>query len=348
MKKLIVVFLITLFCLNVQAQKAKKYAVESGYLKIEMTGDTKGTKEIWWDDYGTKTCELEKSTTTTSVLGFSSTEKKHMLTIIVKDQYWVVNYIKNSGTKGKIPYYNDAQDMSKDMTKQQKEKLAESLLNNMGDKKEGTENIKGYKCDIFSIMGVKSWVYKGIILKIDGSVLGVESKEMFTEFKPNSSVSASKFKAPTNFTYKNLSEKMGNYSAAMEKNEEEENDDDTPKVPVNYSYDKFKKVINGFSHKSYVCMGTNSMDGLYAATFLKGMNSLMIVAESRKNTEKSEHDSYEQFNHNGHKCYYGKIEDEDGTAIVIEYSKYDMYVVVAAMPNMNKKELLKIVDKLNF
>ncbi len=345
MKRLINLLVIVLICVNGQAQEAKKYAVKSGYLKLELSGSTTGTKELWWDDYGNNTCELEKSTTTTKMFGIKDVTKKHMLTILVKDRYWVVDYIENTGTKGTVPFYQEGKDMVEGMSEQEQKDFADEFLAQLGGEKQGTEKINGYTCDVFKVMGAKTWIYKGIALKSQAKVLGIKNNEMFTVFKPNTSVPSSKFKAPGNFNYQDLNAAQQDYFGGLGDYEEE---DDDEMAPVNYPFEKFQKVIDGFSYSDYNCRGTNSRGGIHAATFTKGMNSIMIMAESRKNTEKGEMDTYEQFNHNGHRCYYGEIEDEDGSAIVVDYPSYDMHVIIAALPEMTKQQLLQITNKLKF
>ncbi len=345
-KGLIGIFIICL-TLSGYAQEAKKYAIKSGYLKLQLTGNTVGTKEIWWDDYGQKSAEHEKSTTTTKMFGMKSTEEKDMLTILVKDKYWVVDYTDNSGSTGTIPFYQDAQDFANGMTEQEQEEFSNEVLTQLGGQKVGTEVLNGYKCEVFTLMGSKSWAHKGLILKSEAKILGIANNEMFTEFKPNASVPSSKFTAPSGYDYEDLTAASQNYWSAMGDYEDEDDYEDVT-VPVKYPYEKFKNVIAGFSYPGYSCRGTNSMDGIHASTFLKGFNSLMIVAESRQNAEEGEHDGFVAFSHNGHKCYYGEVEDEDGTALIVEYANYDMYVVIGAIPDLSKEELLKISDKLKF
>lgn len=203
-----VILFVLSFNVILQAQKSHKYAIESGYIKLELTGDTKGTKEIWWDDYGRKTCEFEKSTTTTKMFGISNTQKKDMLTILIKDQYWTVDYLTKEATKGKVPFYSDAQEMTENMTDKEKEEFAEQILKQFGGEKQAKETLKGYECDVISVMGAKTWIYKGVGLKMEAKVLGITSNAMFKEFKPDANVPSSKFEAPKDYKYTDLTAKM--------------------------------------------------------------------------------------------------------------------------------------------
>ena len=335
----------------IYSQKAKRYALKSGYVKLELTGSTVGTKELWWDDFGEKTCEIEKSVTTTKLFGMKTTEEKHAKTIVVKDNYWTVNYIENTGCKGTVPGYNIGQEMSESMTEEEREAFANGVLESMGGQKLGSESLNGYSCDVFTIMGCKSWLYKGVAIKSEVKVMGIVNNEMFTDLKPGISVPASTFTAPTDVNYQDLSAAQNNFFAQMGNMpamEDMDDDDDDLQIPVEYPFDKFKSVVNGFSYGGYKSRGVNSVFGVHASTLTKGFSSLTIVAESRKNAEEGEYSGMEKFTHNGHNCYYGEMEEEEGTALIIDYPAYDMYIIIAALPTMDKSTLVSISDKLQF
>lgn len=335
------------------AQQAKKYAVKSGYLKLELSGSTVGTREIWWDNYGLKTSEREKSTTTTKMLGIKSVEEKDKLHIIVNDQFWTVDYIQNTGMKGIVPIMSDLIDNQNNMTEKEQEEYANQLLEEMGGKRLGTETLGGYICDVVSLMGMKVWVYKGIGLKTEGKIMRIETKEMFSDFKPGISVPPSKFSPPDNVNYQDLREKQraSGFGSFMDALDDMDDMDEEETVPVKYPFAKFKKVMEGFTYEDMSNRGINSVDGIHAATFTKGyVNSLLIVATSRKNSDNEVDDDFEKFTHNKHICYYGEIDDEDtqGTTLIVEYPLYDMYIVITAMPQMDKSTMLNISDKLKF
>lgn len=354
MKNLIIVAF-AIFCLNIQAQEAKTYAIKSGYIKYQLGGNTEGTRELWWDDYGQKTCETEKSTTTTKIFGIKNTDEKHSTTVIVKDKFWVADYVDNRGSNGTVPMYQEGQEYVGNMTETEQQEFADEVLAGMGGEKLGTESLNGYKCDIIKLMGFKSWVYKGLVMKTEGKLLGIVTNEMFVDFKPNSTISSSKFNPPSGVNFENLAEQAGAQGfqgalgalGGMDAFEDEDDDEEWETVPVEYSFEKFKRVVNDFSYGGYKCMRTNSLDGIHAATLMKGVNMVMVIAQSEENGDPRESSDFETFKHNGHNCFYGKMDEEDGAALLVEYPKYDMHIVIAG-PNRTKEELLAIEDKLQF
>lgn len=202
-KTFLTLCLVIAFAVNLQAQQAKRYAIKSGYLKLELNGSSKGTREIWWNNYGANTRELEKSTTIVKILGMKSTEETHQLTITSGNKFWKVDYVENSGITGSIPG-NSGKEITDAMTEKEKEQFVKQFHTDMGGKITGSETLKSYPCDIMEVMGTQSWCYKGIVLKTQGKVMGIEINEMFSEFTPGTSVPDSRFAPPSDVEYRKI------------------------------------------------------------------------------------------------------------------------------------------------
>lgn len=351
---LIVVFAI--LCFTSQAQEVKTYALKSGYVKYQLSGSTVGTRELWWDDYGQKTCELEKSTTTTKMFGIKSVDENHSATVILKDKFWVADYIDNKGSNGTVPFYEEGQEYFGSMTEKEKEEFADELLSNMGGEQLGTESLNGYKCDVIKIMGFKSWIYKGIVLKTVGKLLKIETNEMFVEFKPNTKVSSSKFNPPSGVRYENLAGQAGaqGFMGALGalgdfEDMEDEDEEDYDIAPVDYSFEKFAKIVKSCEIEGYRCASVNTIDGSHAAIFMKGLNTIVVSASSDENMERDdEFDSFQSFRNNGHMCHYGVMKEDNVGVLLVEYPSDDMFVSIMSMPQKSKEELLEIEDKMQF
>lgn len=354
MKKLLIIAL-TIIGLNIHAQEVKTYAVKSGYIKYELGGSTTGTRELWWDDYGGKTCETVESTTTTKIFGIKNTDEIHSTTVIVKDKFWVADYIDDNGSNGTVPFYKEGQEYFGEMSEKEQQEFADDLIASMGGEKLGTESVKGYKCDVIKLLGFKSWIYNGIALKTEGKLMGIETKEIIVEFKPKTRVSSSKFNPPSGVSYENLAEQagaegfMGALSALGDFEDMEEEEDDYDITPVDYSFEKFSKIVKGCEIEGYRCVRVHSVDGSHAAIFMKGLNTIAVMAQSDENMEQDdEFDAYQSFRQNGHTCHYGVMEEDNGSALVVEYSSDDMIVSFMAIPQKSKAEMLKIEDKMQF
>ncbi len=365
MKKTVLFLFLFSITIATNAQKNNhRYAVKSGYVKYELTGNTTGTKELWWDSYGDKTCTLIKSTTVTKIFGIKSEEKEHKLEILNKDVMYVIDYIDKKNTKMHVPY-DKGKAISENMTEAEQKKLSEDILNGFGGERLGEEKVLNYSCEKFSILGSELWIYKGITLKRESSILGIENNEIATVVKPDMNVSDSKFTPPNDIEFENLGgvQDIDPFTAMAEQMKEENNynteegyyeeDDDSKKLePTKYPYDIFQKKINAFSYKGYNKFMLNSLDGIHTGMFMKGFNnSIVIVATSLDNNDRQDAmQNIETFTHNGKKCYYGTEEDEDAesSVLIIEIPEYDSYIMIAISQKTSKTEMLKIADELDF
>lgn len=182
-------------------QKIERYAVKSGHIKYDISGNTKGTREIWWDNYGDLSRTEVNTVTTTRFLGTTSESKTHTLNIMKGDRFWSVNYLNNTAQKGTSSLYDETVEISESMTEAEAEKLGEDVLSSLGGERLGTESFLGKNCEVISVLGIKSWIYKGVLLKSEGNLLGFKTNEVAVKFDENASISASKFIAPTDVTY---------------------------------------------------------------------------------------------------------------------------------------------------
>ncbi len=352
MKKIILLSVAVVLTMSLYAQqKGYRFAIKSGYVKYKLTGNTTGTKELWWDDYGAKTYELEQSKSETKIFGMKKTDEKHTLNIQNKKDAWSVDYKENKGVHSHIPY-----DMSKavvgDMTEAEQKKMADDILDGLGGRKLGTEKVLGYTCEGVTLLGTKVWVYKGVTLKSNASMLGIKHNEIAVEFKPNISVATSKFQPPKNINFEEYSVEQGegNFMNAFAEEEEVEEQEEQL-IPTKYPYDKFAKKVNAFQYNGYGKFMVTQAKGVHTAMFMKGMqNMIMIAASSKQNSKASEMPKGGWFSHRGKKYVYHEdmAEGEKVSLLIQDIATYDTYIIITCKPVKNKVELLKIADKLNF
>jgi hypothetical protein len=178
-----------------------RYIVKSGYIEYELTGSTKGTKKIWWDDYGDKEREEIKSVSEVKMFGMVQKEEIHSIHISDGNKYWDINLLDGTAVMGTDSYY-DAVDFSEDMTDAEKKKFEDDMLNAFGGEKLAPENFLGYKCEVIEVMGAKSWIYKTVVLKSTVNLMGIEVNETAIKFDEDISIPSSKFEPPSDFEFK--------------------------------------------------------------------------------------------------------------------------------------------------
>jgi hypothetical protein len=160
------------------------------------TIDGSGTEDLYfknWGDLELKKTD-EKKTTHINIFGQKKTEV---------DEAHTINKLDNGKSytvdmKNKIIYVqrDPAMEMMKTFGKGDVEKTGEKMLESMGGKKVGQEKILGYTCDVWEIPGGKQWIYKGIPLKLQMTVMGITTTNEATSAEFNKSVPDKYFKLP--------------------------------------------------------------------------------------------------------------------------------------------------------
>lgn len=185
---LIILFVISQLC--AQSNTYKRYLVKSGILEFEYSGATKGTETLYFDDYGMKEMKLQNLETT--MLGI--TQKTNTITITDHEFIYNIDLNEKSGSKMINPMLQFIEMSKADQKKL--EKIGEDILKEMGGKKTGTDTILGKKCDIWEVMGSKSWVWNYIPLKTEIDMLGVKTTMLVKSIKTDVKIPADKFKVP--------------------------------------------------------------------------------------------------------------------------------------------------------
>ncbi len=356
--------LLMLGTISAQENKVKTYKIKSGYIKYKsLEKHTTGTHEIWWDNYGKDMREVYNTTKTTKFFGKKSVEKRHVVTITKGKYVWTADLEKNTGTQGVNPMYDFVQENMGQMSESEQEQTANSILGSLGGKKEGKGKFMGYTCEITKMWGTKVWMYKGIALKSEGKMLGIKTGEEAIEFKPNISVSASKFEPLPNIEY----EKAPGLDEMFAEMEDEDGERPTP---LTYPFEKFKAKMGKYQPQGYMKMGPmNIQKSMYTCAWMRGQNNMIAVsAMSTENNKEfnlnefSKTKGVETFRHNGHKCYYAtpkemeaynqemnQEEAEEAMPILIVIDeKYDMALMLTGKPDKSKAELLEILDTFGF
>lgn len=184
----------------------KRYEVKSGMVEYVTTTSGKvmgstvegsGTESLFFKDWGAVEVKEEKSskTTTNSMLGTSNTEtsEAHTMNKLDNGETYFVDFNKKQITAGR--------DMAMDMIKAFQPNAdagatGKSMLEGMGGKKVGTEKFLGYSCEIWELAGGKQWIYKGVVLKLDMTVMGIKTTTVAKSAKFDVTVSDSHFKLP--------------------------------------------------------------------------------------------------------------------------------------------------------
>ncbi len=207
MKRLTLILALAILTISAFAQnKLKRYDVKSGIVEYETTISGKmmgstisggGTEKLFFKDWGAiELKEAESSQTTTIKIfgkGKTETENTHSINKLDNGESYIVDFDKKQ--------IYASRDMAMDMTKAfhpdaDAGEVGESMLESMGGEKVGNEKFIGYDCEVWEFSGGKQWLYKGLMLKLEMTMLGITTITKATTAKFNINVANKFFNLP--------------------------------------------------------------------------------------------------------------------------------------------------------
>ncbi len=235
-------------CFGNTQNELKRYDVKSGIVEYVTTtsgkvmGSTisgKGTEKLFFKDWGAlELKETELSQTTTIKFfgkGKTETENSHAINKLDNGESYFVDFDKKQ--------IYASRDMAMDMTEAFQPdgdagEVGESMLKKMGGEKVGTEKFLGYNCDVWTLLGGRQWIYKGVMLKMEITTLGIKTVTEATIAKFDVSVGDTHFKLP-DFPIQKTESYMSNDDYQVDSKEMKEGMD----VMQNLSFTEWKKMI---------------------------------------------------------------------------------------------------------
>ncbi|MFO7897027.1 MAG: hypothetical protein R6U84_08850 [Candidatus Cloacimonadales bacterium] len=351
MRKLWLIFILFL-CTILQAENVQVFGVKSGKLVYELSGSVSGTKTIWFDDYGSLRRTELQSETTVKIFGMANTTTEHNLTIMDGEYLYSVDLQDNSGIKQAMPDLT-AELRVAGMSDTDKQDFFDEILANLGGEKLGTEKFLGRTCDLITIMGSKSWIYQGITLKSETSIMGITNNETAIIFEENIKVPADKFVVPANIEWQQTDYVANAFYDELGYDEEYEDDyDEEDYVAPGMVYEKFASVIHSAELSGYNLIRVEDDQDQYLAVFMQSpLNSIMINAiaydEELLQADSGEIDLQSKFRYRGKDAYF--TQTPDGISLLsLILEKEQTMISFIKMSQSTQEYLLKIADKFDF
>lgn len=191
-------------CSGNSQNKLKRYEVKSGIVKYTSTISGKvigskiagsGTENLYFKDWGALELKETTSEQTTTMKFFGKEKVETTSTHVINKLDNGESYLANFDTK----IITVSRDPMMDMMKQSNTNATEAgknMLESMGGKIVGTESILGHSCEVWDVMGAKQWLYKGVMLKMEVTLLGIKTITQATSAKFDVSVADANFKLP--------------------------------------------------------------------------------------------------------------------------------------------------------
>lgn len=349
---------IIVFSVFSYSQSNKAYPFKSIEIEFKTESSafgtvTKGTKTVWIDNYGDKEATLINEKTTTKVMGMESSEVKNTLNIRNGNTGYSVDLIEKTATKtdiGNLKLLAFAFGGKIDVKSKDPRKNLKDFVEKNNGKWYGSDSFLGKSCDVFSLMGVKMWMYKNVVLKSESEISGVVSSEIAISIKEDITIPTNKFEVPKGITIQETTLDFQNYD---EVGETESTSGST--LP----YSKFENSMKKIKVTDYSLQLSNSDDNEYSAMFMSSAGQiLMIVTQdiSVYNEIKKGNPDYElkkSLKINGKNAMLVKVlndgegEEVDKEGLFIEYKEYNMTLLITSS-NMNQEQLESVAKQIKF
>ncbi len=245
----------------------KRYAVKSGIVKYKTTingkvmGQTvsgEGTEELYFKNWGALELKKEdsKKTTKINMFGQKKTEVEEIHTINKLDNG--KSYSVNFKNKTIFLRRDPAMEMMKTFNNGDVESAGKKMLESIGGKKIGNENILGYNCEVWQIPGGKQWIYKGLPLKLEVSMMGIKTINEATSARFNTSVPDKYFELP-DYPIQKEEGFRNDAEYSKDKAEMKKNAQKLQKM----SYEEYKSMLKKNDPEEYKNMSEKEMKASY-------------------------------------------------------------------------------------
>ncbi|MDD2450402.1 MAG: hypothetical protein PHU67_00635 [Sulfurovum sp.] len=204
-RKILSTLLITLAMMSTLCAQPQRYEVKSGAIAYTITQsgnmmgvivNGKGKAKTLFKAWGNIELHTEESSTTT----MGRTEQERQMTKIDHGKLFVVDFDERV-------IYEYTPEMLKNSEYEEFAKTAREMIDATGGKKIGEEKVMGYPCEVWEMMSVKLWLYKGIMLKSEAEIMGIRHTTTATKIDLDIAVSDDDLKLP-DFPLKSASEVM--------------------------------------------------------------------------------------------------------------------------------------------
>ena len=172
-----------------------------GMGKVKVTGK----KRVIFKDYGRVYLEERVEVRAQSVMGNNDVQKTHTLTYRNGAVQYSVDFKRKRidrmvNQMASLAYaYGNSKNTQQEIEKN---------LKAFGAKKVGKDKVLGKSCDVWQIMGTKMCLYKGLPLKTESNIMGINTSEVATKITSN--VQTSDFKLPDFPVYSGSMESLMN------------------------------------------------------------------------------------------------------------------------------------------
>ncbi len=344
----------------------KRYEFKS--IRVEYKSETKnmlyttsGTKLVVIDNYGQlewdEVNETEYNARTKAV-----NQTTHVVRLVKGDKYYDINMVEKTGTGITVNTSNLAQlgigiSYNPSIQKYAGKEGLKLFVNENGGTWHGEEIVAGKNCQVFTLMEVKMWMYKGLVLRTESNLLGTTHTEIATKVEEGNVIAENFFEVPSDveLTQIGIETLMGYDEEINEPIPMQVTNSEIKGISLQQFIDKVKIVNPG----GYEINETQSMEdeGVYMVMFNKGTEpgkniiyvlSPMTNINELKNSEDGP-SILETYKIEGRETMFFRSDEQENQAIfgiIMMYPEYNAFLMIMSEHITTKQELEALVTKL--
>lgn len=350
--------------------KAQENRYEFKSIRVEYKSSTtsqlftmSGTKLVVIDNYGqlewneVKETEFDPKTK-------SATQSAHTAKLIKGDKYFDINMAEKTGYGITVNTANLEQlgigiSYKPSIQKYAGKEGLKLFVTENGGTWLGEEMVAGKNCQVFTLMEVKMWMYKGLVLRTESNLLGTTHTEIATKVEENIKIDASIFEVPGDVKMEEL-EIQSMFDADIEMDEPIISSEPNSAIS-GISFQQFKEKVlaikpDGYQHDDE---GSIEDEGSYLMLFTKGnademgiayaMSPLVNLTDLKNSVDVQA--KILEYKIDGREAVFYNTEspvEENVFAVIILYPEYNAFIMVMSDSISDKAELEKLILKLKF
>lgn len=162
----------------------RRYNIESAIIKYKLSGKTKGTETLKFDDWGKR--EIYKIKTVRQIVFYSvkNIQKINTLNISKADTLYSIDLNNKTGVKTIFSNITNPNQFSK-----------ADILNNNG-KLLFKDTILGKNCEVWKTEKLKIWLWQGVALKIESKIIAKHYIKEAIEIQTGVTIDSQEFTVP--------------------------------------------------------------------------------------------------------------------------------------------------------
>ena len=194
------------------------FGLRSAVVEYQSTTTGRGinntsTETYWIDDSGRKTARLSQSS---SAKGRSKAEPTETLALLLDGWIYNIDLKKKTGMKMSMEQaMRMAASVGMKVPGQNGQACVKDFVEKNGGRWLAPESFLGRTCDVFELYGFKTWAYKGVPLKTEGTAAGITVSQVATKLEENASIPAARFEIPKDVTIQDMPDMSGMLGALM-------------------------------------------------------------------------------------------------------------------------------------